>query len=59
MICSRRSMNCSCWAGAAAWWRWRSMCMNPETSNIFTKYPTFQKKKKAMEFLCNGLRPDH
>ena len=21
---SRRSMNCSCWAGAAAWWPWRS-----------------------------------
>jgi flagellar motor component MotA len=31
--------------------------MNPETSNIFAKYPTFQKEKKAMEFLCNGLRP--
>ena len=31
--------------------------MNPETSQIFAKYPTFQKEKKAMEFLCNGLRP--
>ena len=31
--------------------------MNPETSNIFAKYPTFQKETKAMEFLCNGLRP--
>ena len=31
--------------------------MSPETSNIFAKYPTFQKEKKAMEFLCNGLRP--
>ena len=31
--------------------------MNPETSDIFAKYPKFQKEKKAMEFLCNGLRP--
>jgi chemotaxis protein MotA len=31
--------------------------ISPETSNIFAKYPTFQKEKKAMEFLCNGLRP--
>jgi chemotaxis protein MotA len=31
--------------------------MSPETSQIFAKYPTFQKEKKAMEFLCNGLRP--
>src|SRR5580658_8032799 len=31
--------------------------MAPETSAIFTKYPTFQKNKHAMEFLCNGLRP--
>jgi chemotaxis protein MotA len=31
--------------------------MNPETSSIFTKYPSFQKDKHAMEFLCNGLRP--
>jgi chemotaxis protein MotA len=31
--------------------------MNPETSNIFSKYPSFLKDKHAMEFLCNGLRP--
>jgi chemotaxis protein MotA len=31
--------------------------MNPETSSIFVKYPSFQKNKNAMEFLCNGLRP--
>jgi chemotaxis protein MotA len=31
--------------------------MNPETSSIFAKYPSFQKNKHAMEFLCNGLRP--
>jgi chemotaxis protein MotA len=31
--------------------------MEPGTSNIFAKYPTFQKETKAMEFLCNGLRP--
>jgi chemotaxis protein MotA len=31
--------------------------MNPETSSIFAKYPTFQKNHHAMEFLCNGLRP--
>jgi chemotaxis protein MotA len=31
--------------------------MNPETSLIFAKYPSFQKQKEAMEFLCNGLRP--
>jgi chemotaxis protein MotA len=31
--------------------------MTPETSAIFTKYPTFLKNKIAMEFLCNGLRP--
>ncbi len=31
--------------------------MNPETSSIFTKYPTFQKNHHAMDFLCNGLRP--
>ena len=31
--------------------------MSPESSNIFAKYPTFQKQTKAMEFLCNGLRP--
>jgi chemotaxis protein MotA len=31
--------------------------MAPETSAIFTKYPSFQKNKHAVEFLCNGLRP--
>jgi chemotaxis protein MotA len=31
--------------------------MNPETSQIFAKYPKFQKEKRAVEFLCNGLRP--
>jgi chemotaxis protein MotA len=30
---------------------------NPETSAVFSKYPGFQKKKHAIEFLCNGLRP--
>jgi chemotaxis protein MotA len=31
--------------------------MAPDTSAIFAKYPSFQKNKHAMEFLCNGLRP--
>jgi chemotaxis protein MotA len=31
--------------------------LNPETSSIFAKYPTFLKNHHAMEFLCNGLRP--
>jgi chemotaxis protein MotA len=31
--------------------------LNPETSTIFAKYPSFQKNHHAMEFLCNGLRP--
>src|SRR5580704_9182924 len=31
--------------------------MNPETSSIFTKYPSFQKNHHAVDFLCNGLRP--
>ena len=31
--------------------------MNPESSAIFSKYPSFQKNHHAMEFLCNGLRP--
>ncbi|MFM1941247.1 MAG: Chemotaxis protein LafT [Verrucomicrobiota bacterium] len=31
--------------------------MNPETSSIFTKYPSFANNKPAVEFLCNGLRP--
>ena len=31
--------------------------MSPDTSVIFTRYPSFQKNKHAMDFLCNGLRP--
>jgi len=31
--------------------------MTPDNSAIFGKYPTFQKNKHAMDFLCNGLRP--
>ncbi len=31
--------------------------MNPETSAIFSKYPSFQKNHHAVHFLCNGLRP--
>jgi chemotaxis protein MotA len=31
--------------------------MNPESSAIFSKYPSFQKNHQAMHFLCNGLRP--
>jgi chemotaxis protein MotA len=31
--------------------------MSPETSTIFTKYPTFQHNHHAVNFLCNGLRP--
>jgi chemotaxis protein MotA len=31
--------------------------MNPETSAIFTKYPSFLKNHHAIDFLCNGLRP--
>ncbi len=31
--------------------------MNPHSSSIFTKYPTFVKNHHAVEFLCNGLRP--
>jgi chemotaxis protein MotA len=31
--------------------------VNPETSSIFSKYPTFQKNHHAVQFLCNGLRP--
>lgn len=31
--------------------------MNPQTSSIFTKYPTFIGNHHAVEFLCNGLRP--
>jgi len=31
--------------------------MNPETSAIFTKYPSFLGNHHAIEFLCSGLRP--
>jgi chemotaxis protein MotA len=31
--------------------------MNPESSAIFNKYPSFQKNQLAINFLCNGLRP--
>ena len=31
--------------------------MNPQSSTIFTKYPSFIKNRHAVEFLCNGLRP--
>jgi chemotaxis protein MotA len=31
--------------------------MNPGSSTIFSKYPSFQKNHHAMDFLCNGLRP--
>jgi chemotaxis protein MotA len=31
--------------------------MSPQTSSIFTKYPTFIRNHHAIEFLCNGLRP--
>src|SRR5271169_862394 len=31
--------------------------LNPETSTIFGKYPSFQKNHHAMDFLCGGLRP--
>ncbi|MGC8744136.1 MAG: flagellar motor stator protein MotA [Verrucomicrobiia bacterium] len=31
--------------------------VNPETSSILTKYPSFLKNKHAVEFLCGSLRP--
>jgi chemotaxis protein MotA len=31
--------------------------MNPSTSSIFSKYPSFSNNPTAVEFLCNGLRP--
>lgn len=31
--------------------------MNPGSSAIFTKYPSFLKNHHAIDFLCNGLRP--
>ena len=30
---------------------------NPESSSIFSKYPTFIKNHHAVEFLCGGLKP--
>lgn len=31
--------------------------MSPDSSSIFSKYPSFQKNHHAIHFLCNGLRP--
>lgn len=31
--------------------------MNPQTSSIFTKYPSFINNHTAVELLCGGLRP--
>jgi chemotaxis protein MotA len=31
--------------------------MTPETSSIFTKYPSFLHNPKAVHLLCDGLRP--
>jgi len=31
--------------------------MTPESSSIFSKYPSFQKNHHAIHFLCNSLRP--
>jgi chemotaxis protein MotA len=31
--------------------------MNPETSSIFTKYPSFVGNERAVRLLCDGLRP--
>jgi len=31
--------------------------MNPASSNIFAKYPTFINNHHAVEFLCSGLKP--
>lgn len=31
--------------------------MNPDQSNIFSKYPTFIKNHHAVNFLCSALRP--
>lgn len=31
--------------------------MNPASSNIFSKYPTFAKNHHAIELLCGALRP--
>jgi chemotaxis protein MotA len=31
--------------------------MNPQTSSIFVKYPSFINNRQAVELLCGGLRP--
>ena len=31
--------------------------LNPKSSSIFSKYPTFVNNHHAIEFLCGGLRP--
>lgn len=31
--------------------------MNPGSSSIFSRYPSFANNTHAVEFLCNGLRP--
>ncbi len=31
--------------------------MNPQSSSIFSKYPSFVKNHHAVEFLCNSLKP--
>ncbi|MBI1841010.1 MAG: flagellar motor stator protein MotA [Verrucomicrobia bacterium] len=31
--------------------------MKPESSNIFSKYPSFLRNHHAVEFLCGGLKP--
>ena len=31
--------------------------LSPQTSSILAKYPSFLKQRKAVEFLCGGLRP--
>lgn len=31
--------------------------LEPATSTLFQKYPSFQKNHERLEFLCNGLKP--
>ena len=31
--------------------------MEPQKSTLFSKYPSIQKNKHRLEFLCNGLKP--
>jgi len=31
--------------------------MDPQKSSLFSKYPSIQKNKHRLEFLCNGLKP--